>query len=179
MSSLSARRPEKNEYAEHFERYIQWISDTDVLATLERQRQSTAELLEGLSEEQGTYRYASGKWSVKDLIGHVIDTERVFSYRAMRFARNDATALPGFDQDAYSAHANYASLPLKDIAGEFDTVRRSTLYLFRHLSPDAWDRRGVSNKNELSVRAAAFVIAGHAQHHVEILKSKYLRQSEG
>lgn len=178
MPSLAARRPEKTEYAEYFERYIQWIADTDVLATLERQRGEAAALLGGLSEQQGNHRYAPGKWSVKELAGHVIDTERVFSYRALRFSRNDATALPGFDQDAYAAHANHAAVSLQDIAAEFDAVRRSTLLLFQHLPPDAWDRRGVSNKNELTVRAAAFVIAGHAKHHIEILKSRYLGQSE-
>jgi hypothetical protein len=170
----AARRPENSEYAEYFDRYIQWIKDPDVLDVLERQRHSIESILGGLSEEQGNQRYAPGKWSVKELMGHVIDTERVFAYRALRFARNDATALAGFDQDAFALHANYANIPLQSIAAEFEAVRHATLLLFRHLQPEAWDRHGISNKNELSVRAAAYVIAGHAQHHLEILKSKYM-----
>lgn len=166
-------KPPASEYASYYEQYISLVGD-DVLAAMESQHASTLSLLRGISEERGNFRYAEGKWSIKELVGHVIDGERIFVHRALRFARNDHTELPGFDQDTYVANSNYNNLRLSDITEEFEAVRRSTLAMFRNFDPSAWQRRGIANKNEISVRALAFIIAGHERHHMEILRTRYL-----
>ena len=144
------------------------------VAVLENQLNSTRAFLGGISEKQGNHRYEPGKWSIKEVVGHVADTERVFAYRALRFARNDQTELPGFDQDTFAANANFANLPLSDIVDEYVAVRMATVLLLRHVANDAWNRRGIANKNEMTVRALAFTIAGHELHHIDILKTRYL-----
>jgi len=106
--------------------------------------------------------------------GHIIDSERVFAYRALVFSRSDSTTLPGFDQDLWAGHANHSTVPLKELAGEFEAVRRSTIGLFRHLDTAAWMRGGTANNNPITVRALAYLIGGHTEHHLEILKSRYL-----
>jgi len=111
---------------------------------------------------------------LKEVIGHIIDSERVFAYRALVFSRNDNVTLPGFDQDLWAGHANHSTVPLKELAGEFESVRRSTIGLFRHLDTDAWMRGGTANNNPITVRALAYLIGGHTEHHLEILKSRYL-----
>jgi hypothetical protein len=131
-------------------------------------------LLRGFNEEKGNYRYAPGKWTVKELLGHITDSERVFAYRALVFARNDSAALPGFDQDPWVQYANHSNVSLKDLVDEFDAVRRSTIHLLRQLDPAAWMRLGIANNNPITVRALAYVIAGHTEHHLEILKSRYV-----
>ena len=167
-------RPEPSEYADFFARYIDKIEGTDIVDILQTQLESTMILLKGIDESRGDFRYETGKWSVKELLGHAIDTERVFAYRILVFARNDSASLPGFDQDKWAEHANYRNLRMSDIIGEFEAVRRSTLVLLRHLDDAAWLRRGIGNNREMTTRAAAFVIAGHTQHHLDILKSRYL-----
>ena len=144
------------------------------MLALKNQMESTRALLDSIPEGQGGKRYEPGKWSIKELVGHVADCERIFAYRALRFARNDQTVLPGFDQDTFAANANFANLPLSDIVQEYEAVRRATLFLFKDLDSEAWNRRGVANNNDLTVRAIAFIIAGHELHHVGILKDRYL-----
>jgi hypothetical protein len=141
---------------------------------LEEQAGSTAALLSSLTEEQGNHRYGPDKWTIKEVIGHLADTERIFAYRALRISRGDATPLEGFDQDGYVRMGGFNSLALASVAADFSAVRSSTLTLFRSLSEDAWARRGTANKNEVSVRALAFIAAGHELHHIDILKKKYL-----
>src|SRR5262249_48679154 len=131
-------------------------------------------LLGGVSPERADFRYAPGKWSIKEVVGHVIDTERIFSYRALRFARNDKTPLPGFEQDDYMPYTNFAQRELSDLAREFEHVRQATLFLFRNLDAAAWERRGTASGGELTVRAMAYVTAGHEIHHRTILQTKYL-----
>lgn len=167
-------RPETSEHAEYYSGYISKVPGADIMSVFQQQLDSTVALIRGLDESKGNYRYETGKWTVKELLGHVIDAERVFAYRALVFSRNDKAALPGFDQEPWAQHANYANLTLQDIAAEFDSVRRASIFLFRHLDGAAWDRRGVGNNKEMTVRAAAFVIAGHTQHHIDVLKSRYL-----
>ena len=174
MSTIATRRPEASEFAEYYTGYISRVPDADVLTFLDAQLGSTVALLRGIDDAKGNHRYEAGKWSVKELLGHIIDGERVFSYRALVFARNDSTSLPGFDQDPWSQNANYANLTMKEIVDEFEAVRRSTILLFRHLDASAWDRVGVANNNRMTARAAAFIIAGHTEHHLAILKSRYL-----
>ncbi|HEY7184326.1 MAG TPA: DinB family protein [Blastocatellia bacterium] len=167
-------KPDSTEYAPYFEKYISLAREEEIVATLGRQIEGTLSLIRGLSAAQGDLRYAPGKWSVKEVIGHLIDAERIFAYRAMRFARNDATPLPGFDENLFVANADFGSRSLADLADEFEHTRKSNVYLFKSLDGDASLRRGVSNNNELSVRAIAYIIAGHELHHAEILRSRYL-----
>jgi hypothetical protein len=174
MSATAPARPEPNEYASYYERYISLVPDADLVETLERQGAETVALLRGLSEEQGQHRYEPGKWSVKQLVGHVNDGERVFSYRALSIARGDRAALPGMEQDEWMAGVDFDARTLASLTDEFEAVRAATLQLLRHLSPEAWARRGTASDNEVSVRALAYIIAGHEAHHVRILRERYL-----
>jgi len=167
-------KPDSTEYAPYFEKYVSLVPEGEIVATLGKQIENTLGLLGGLSETQGDLRYAPGKWSVKEVIGHLIDAERIFAYRALRFARNDATPLSGFDENSYVANADFGLRSLADLAEEFEHVRQSSIYLLKHLDGDSCLRRGVANDNEISVRALAYIIAGHELHHVGILRSRYL-----
>jgi len=167
-------RPNSTEYAPYFEKYVSLVPEGEIVSTLGKQIESTLSLIRGLSEAQGDLRYAPGKWSVKEVIGHLIDSERIFAYRALRFARNDATPLSGFDENSYVANAGFSSSSLADLAEEFEHTRKSIVYLFKHLDGDSWLRRGAANDNEASVGALAYIIAGHELHHVGILRSRYL-----
>ena len=167
-------KPEKSEYLPYYDRYIARVPEGDVLSTLEAQIGDTLTLLRGLPASISSYRYAPDKWSVNELVGHVIDSERIFGNRALRFARNDATPIPGFEQDDYVRNSTYDAFPLAELADEFETVRRSTIFLLRHLDEEAWTRRGTANNAEVSVRALAYIIAGHELHHREILETRYL-----
>jgi hypothetical protein len=166
-------RPTAAEYAPYYGRYIDRVPEGDLLRTLEDQARETQALLARLSDAKALHRYAPGKWSIKEVIGHVADTERVYAYRALRFARADATALPGFDENAWVPAGNFDARSLKDLAAELDVVRRATLALFRSLDAAALARRGPANDNEVSVRAIAWIIAGHERHHVALLHERY------
>lgn len=166
-------RPDSTEYAPYFDKYISLAPEGEIVVTLGRQIENTLSLIHGLSAAQGDHRYAPDKWSVKEVIGHLIDTERIFAYRALRFARNDATPLPGFDENLFVASAGFDSRSLADLAEEFEHTRKSNVYLFKNLDGAASLRRGVSNDNGLSVRAIAYIIAGHELHHVGILRTRY------
>jgi DinB family protein len=172
MQAIAA--PDPSEYAPYYGKYVTLVSGQDVVAALEDQPRDTLALLAALSEEQGDYRYAPGKWSIKEMLGHVIDAERVFSYRALRFARNDGTPLASFEQDDYVRAGNFGNRRLADLIEEFIAVRRATVWLFRTLGAEAWMRRGVASGNPVSVRAVAYIIAGHELHHRTVLREKYL-----
>lgn len=167
-------RPSTDEYASFYETYVSLVPDADVTGTLERQSAETSALLRSLPEERAGHSYEPGKWSVRQLVGHVIDTERIFSYRALAISRGERQPLPGMDQEEYMAGANFDARTLASLAEEFEAVRRSTLLLLRHLSPEAWGRRGTASDNEVTVRALAYIIAGHEAHHVRILRERYL-----
>jgi len=172
-STFTIARPQPGEYAPYYDRYISLIQGEEILATLDHQRKETMLLLCGRDEEDGNFRYAPGKWTAKEVLGHVCDTERIFAYRALRIARADATPLEGFEQDDYVRNGAFANLSLADLIEEFIAVRRATLSLLRTLDEAAWVRRGIANKNEVSVRALAYIIAGHEVHHRRILEEKY------
>jgi hypothetical protein len=175
--AISAGRPEAGEFAAYYQKYIDRVQGNDILATLDEQRRQMLLLLSGRSDADGDVRYAPGKWNVKEVIGHICDAERIFAYRALRIARNDATPLSGFDENNYVANAPFARLPLPDLIEDFIAVRRSTISLFRNFDEAAWTRRGVANDNPISVRALAYIIAGHELHHRHILQEKYLPKS--
>ena len=173
-ASTAGARPVPTEYAPYYERYVSLVAAGDVVETLERQGAETRALLGGLTEEQGGARYAPGKWSAKELIGHLIDTERIFTYRLLRIARGDRTPIEGYDQDPYVANSNAGARTVRSLADEFGHVRAATLALVRGLDDEAWSRSGVANENEVSARALAHIIAGHEAHHVNILRERYL-----
>jgi hypothetical protein len=168
------RKPDSTEYAPHFKTYVVLVPEDDVLGALEAERAATMALIQSLAETIGDHRYEPSKWSVKEVFGHIIDAERAFAFRAFHFGRNHPTPLPGFDQDSVVPVAPYANLSLREISGEYQSVRMATLQLFRHLDESAWSRRGVANNNEITVRALASVIVGHERHHIQILKTRYL-----
>jgi uncharacterized damage-inducible protein DinB len=167
------KRPEPTEYADFYANYIAKISGTDVLAVLESQRVQMLQLFAGRSERDGSFRYAPGKWTVKETLGHITDTERIFTYRALRIARGDQTPLPGFEQEDYVRNGAFGERTLADLAEEFALVRSASLALFRSFPEEAWDRRGVASQKEVTVRALAFITAGHAIHHRIILEERY------
>lgn len=168
------QKPEASEHLPYYGRYIALVSAGDVISTLESQMRDSQALLGGIPPAVSTYRYAPEKWSVNEMLGHVIDSERIFAVRALRFARGDASPLPGFEQDDYVRGASFDAYPLADLTAELEAVRRATLFLFRHLSEEAWMRRGIANNAEVTVRALAYIIAGHELHHREILRTRYL-----
>jgi hypothetical protein len=168
-------RPAPSEYAPYYGTYVNQVPDGDVLALLSSQLDDTAALLKGVPASRWGHRYAPGKWSVAQVVGHVIDVERVFGYRALRFARGDATPLPGFDENAWTPMAGYDRRPLPRIADELRATRQATLAFFRGLEDEAVGRRGSANNVEFTVGAIAWIIAGHERHHVKILTDRYLQ----
>jgi len=167
-------QPETTEYASYYGKYISLVAGNDILAVLREQADQTVSLLASSREEKGDYRYAPGKWSIKEVVGHLSDTERVFAYRALRISRNDRTPMEGFEQDDYVRAGPFSRCRMQDLLEEFAAVRRASFLLFRGLDADAWMRRGVANKTEVSVRAIAYIIAGHELHHRKILNEKCL-----
>lgn len=167
-------RPASGEYAPSYEKYIALVPEGDVVTRLAQQLETTLRLLRAIDEEQAGQRYAPDKWSIKEVFGHLTDSERVFAYRALRFARGDQTPLSGYEQDDYVRSANFDQQQLADLAAEYESVRRSTIQLLRSLTGEAWARRGKANETEVSVRALAYIIAGHEAHHVKVIKSRYL-----
>jgi len=167
-------RPQPTEYAAYYEKYVSLVPGTDIVGVLEAQRMLTTQLLGARSEREGNFRYAANKWTVKELVGHLSDSERVFAYRALRISRGDKTPIEGFEQDDYVKNGGFNDRTLSDLAEEFAQVRSATLALFLGLGGDAWQRRGTANQNEVTVRALAYIIAGHELHHRRILEENYL-----
>ena len=171
---MTQKRPEAGEYAPYYAGYIALVPSGDLLGTLENSAREWKALLGGLTEEQANFRYAPLKWSIKESLGHVTDTERIFAYRALRIARGDQTPLPGFEQDDYVREGNFTGRNLADLLEEFSDVRRATITLLRSLPDKAWMRRGTANQKEVSVTALAFIVSGHERHHRAILEQRYL-----
>lgn len=173
MSAALIPRPAASEYGPFYKNYISQVPDGDLLTILDDQRRDTQRLLGALPEAKALHRYAPGKWSVKEVVGHVTDSERVFSYRALRFARGDAQPLAGFDETAWVPAAAFDRRSLPDLLVELEAVRRATIALFRGCDAAALARKGMANNLEITVRALAYVIAGHERHHVGILRERY------
>jgi hypothetical protein len=170
----TAARPSPEEHAPYYGRYIALVEGDDPVAALERELDETLALLAGVPADRETFKYGPDKWSVRQVVGHMIDTERVFGYRAMRFARGDATPLPGFAENDFTPASGHHERPLADLAAELADLRRSHVRMFRGLPADAWGRMGVANDQPISVRALAFIMAGHERHHRSILRERYL-----
>jgi hypothetical protein len=162
------------EYAPYYAPYIARVPAGDIVETLTRQQAGMVKLIASLAAEQAVFRYAPDKWMTKEVLGHVIDAERIFAYRALRVGRNDKTPLPGFEENDYVTFGNFENREVVDLANDFEHVRTATLDLFRQFTEEAWLRIGVANAFDVSVRALAWIIAGHELHHKEILTTRYL-----
>lgn len=171
MSPIS--HPAADEFAPYYGKYIAKLPAGDLLAQLESQAAVTARLLAATDESRGSFRYAEGKWSVKEVIGHLIDAERVFAYRALRFGRSDTTELPGFEENLYVHAGHFERRTLANLAAELAAVRTTTLMLFRGFDDAALLCRGAANGQPVSVRALAAIIAGHELHHMGLLRERY------
>ena len=167
-------RPQPNEAASYYSKYIERVSSDDVVAVLATQLEETVDLLSDISEEQSLYRYASDKWSMRELLGHVNDTERVFTFRALWFARGFQDPLPSYDQEVAVAAAESDKVSWASHIDEFRAIRSATVAFFRNLPAEAWLRSGIASDNSVTVRAIAYIVAGHASHHLAILRERYL-----
>jgi len=166
--------PESSEYADFYARYIALVPPGDLSVTLQAQLDRGLPFLRGIGDEKSLIRYEPGKWSVREILGHLTDSERIFACRALRFARADSTPLPGFDQDPYVAAAGFDARPWNDLITEYEYVRRSSIVFFRSLRPEVALRSGIANKASVSVRALGYVIAGHELHHFKVIRERYL-----
>lgn len=166
--------PETSEYQSYYGKYISLVQGDDLTEILDHQLSDSLAMLCRIPEAQSLHRYEPGKWSIKEVLGHLIDSERVFTYRALRFARNDHTPLSGFDQDPYVSAGGFDDRPWSELVEEFEHVRRSTILFFRGLKPEAERSFGVANNAPITVRALGYVIAGHELHHMGILRERCL-----
>src|SRR5215831_4539219 len=167
-------RPSQAEYAPYYQSYIDQVSETDIMQVLRSELDDLDVLLGSVPAEKETYAYADGKWTIRQIVGHLIDGERVFGYRALCIARGEKQNLPGFEQDDYLQTSPYNHIALEDLLSEMRLVRLSNLAMFRSLDEEAWSRVGLANNNEVSVRALAYIMAGHTRHHMKVLKQRYL-----
>jgi hypothetical protein len=167
-------RPLPGEYAEYYHKYINQVTGENIVDILTSQLNEVEIFLESISEEKSFYKYAEGKWSIKEVLGHIIDCERIFAYRMLRFSRNDSeNALPGFEENSYIKNSNYSNMKFASLIEEFIFLRKSTLLMIKGFSGDVWTRRGIASNNNVTVRAIAYIIAGHAQHHISVIKERY------
>ncbi len=171
---MGLTRPLPGECAEGYAPYLAVAPEGDALALLKSQLEEVTTLYAGLSEAQGTYRYAPGKWSMKDLLQHLSDAERIFAYRCLRIGRGDATPLPGFDENAFAAAASADGRSLADLLTDFRATHLASLELFRSLPDKAWAQQGVSNGRSLTARCVPFICLGHAAHHIAVVRERYL-----
>jgi uncharacterized damage-inducible protein DinB len=168
------KRPKPNEYPSFYQSYVDNVKSNNIIKELTDQVLNIQAIISEIPEEKENYRYAEGKWTIKEIIGHIIDTERVLGYRAMRFARKDKTPLPGYDENFFVANANFQKQSLYSLGHEFAIVREANLALFKVWDEEALSQMGVANNLDVSVRSILFMIAGHATHHINVIKTKYL-----
>jgi hypothetical protein len=171
-TALHVGRPDASEHAPFYAGYIERVTEEPLVA-LENQAAATAAILRRIPASSAGHRYAEGKWTVRDMVGHIADTERIFSYRALRIARGDSTPLPGFDEAVYAKAAGADGRNWEDLVRDLAVVRAATVALFRSFDADAWRRAGVANGAAITVRALAHIIVGHERHHLDVLKSRY------
>lgn len=167
-------RPEKSEYAAFYETYVSLVDETEIVAALENQIGEMQKLFAGVSDERASYAYAEGKWNIRQLFGHVIDGEKVFAYRALRFSRNDQTPLAGFEENFYVSNSNFDDYKIADLLEEFSLLRKANVIFFANLTDEMWSRTGTASENSISVRALAYIMVGHVRHHAKILRERYL-----
>ena len=168
------QKPEKTEYNEYYERYVSLVGETEIVAAFENQLDEMSELFKSISEEKSAFAYAEGKWTIKETVGHLIDGERIFGYRALRISRGDETPLEGFEQDGYVENAAFNDYQFSALVAEFDLVQRSNISFFKHLKNEDFLRIGTASGSPVSVRALAYIMVGHVRHHANILRERYL-----
>jgi len=168
------KRPQSSEHPPYYDHYINLVKEDDIIKALKNQVIGAQAIISEIPEDKENYAYAEGKWTIKEVLGHIIDTERILGYRAIRFSRKDKTILPGFDENSFVANANFNKRTLYDLAHEFAIVRESNIASFKHFDEETLNQMGNANGKEVSVRAILFMIVGHAAHHLNIIKSKYL-----
>jgi hypothetical protein len=173
MSETVPSRPHPSEYDAYVEEYVSEVPEAEILPVLAAQPEEVRRALAAVGEERAGFRYAAGKWSIREVVGHLADAERLFAYRALCFARGDGQSLPGFDENGYVAEARFDRLPFGELIDEFGTLRQGTLHLLRHLPAEAWPRGGTANGRAITVRALAYVMAGHVRHHLKVLRDRY------
>jgi hypothetical protein len=166
-------RPLESEYAPEFQGYVAHVSEEEILPVLRSQLDELDVLLGRVTPERETYAYAEGKWSIREIVGHLIDGERVFGYRAFCIARGENQDLPGFEQNDYIAAARYDSIDLEDLLSELRLVRQANIAMLRNLDDQTWMHLGTANDAQVSVRAIAFIMAGHVRHHMGVLRERY------
>lgn len=174
MSPIVVSRPPREEYAPPFENYVTRVEEADVLEAMTRQMGEVRAVLAAVQGQDERFRYAEGKWSIREVAGHLVDTERIMGYRACCVARGETASLPGFDENAYVRNASFDVCPLPELLDELQHVRAGHLAFFRHLDPKAWARVGTANSHPISVRALAYVMVGHPRHHLAVLRERYL-----
>ncbi|MCB2203243.1 DinB family protein [bacterium] len=174
MSTQQYLFPNPDEYAPYYQAYLDTLQRGDLLDILQAQMKEVVDLLRGLTDEQAGYRYAEGKWSIREVIGHIVDTERIFATRALCFARGESADLPGYDQDLYVSEGYFDARSRDSLAGEYRQLRTSNLFLFETWGEDVQRRRGRADGKEMSVRAIPWMIAGHERHHLNVITSRYL-----
>jgi hypothetical protein len=167
-------RPNPGDYSDYYNKYIKLVEGEDIIKALYEQNKIIQDFLNSFSEHKGNFRYADGKWTVKEVVGHLIDTERVFAYRALCIARGDKKSLPGFEQNDYVNEGNFNRRELFDLNYEFRLLRESNLLLFRSFTPEMLKRKGFASESSISVLAILFIIAGHEKHHMNIMKERYI-----
>ncbi|MBJ7929285.1 damage-inducible protein DinB [Bacillus toyonensis] len=167
------KRPGTNEYNPYYSTYIKLVPDGDIIHILEQQMKETNLLLKDISDSEGHFRYAPNKWSIKEVIGHIADTERIMAYRLVSIARGETAELPGYNDDMYVLRAAFDKQSMQDLLTNLTVVRQSTVHLLKSLDTDAWLQRGIANNSEVTVRALANIIAGHELHHRQIIKVRY------
>jgi hypothetical protein len=166
-------RPAPAEYAPSFAGYVSLVPETELLAVLEAQPAELARLSSGVSSDREKFRYAEGKWTIRELVGHLVDSERIFGYRAFCISRGEQAPLPAFEENEYITNSHYDDVSLGDLVSEFAALRGTNLAFLRRLEDKEWERLGTSNMNPASVRALAFFMAGHVRHHVGVLRDRY------
>jgi uncharacterized damage-inducible protein DinB len=167
-------KPDTSEYDPYYEKYISLIDENELMDALEKQPAELRSMLGGLEEEKGKHAYAEGKWSIKEVLSHLIDGERIFAYRILRISRGDVTPIEGFEQDGYIENSRANERTFDDLLEEFSLQRRANLHMLKNLRDDGWKRLGTASENPVSVRALCFIMAGHIRHHISILKGQYL-----
>ena len=166
-------RPDKTEYDPYYEHYVSLVADSDILDTLGSQSTKLQDIFTAMPEERGDFRYAEGKWSIKELLGHLIDAERMFAYRLFRISRGDETPIEGFEQDGYIENAHSNGRSFADLLEEFSLLRRANMIFFNNMGDDSWTRVGTANNAKISARALVYIMAGHIEHHLGVLKERY------
>jgi hypothetical protein len=169
------KRPEINEYAPYYSTYVGQVPEGDLLHILEQQLKETSILLKGISDSQGHFKYGPNKWSIKEVIGHMADTEKIMCYRLLCIARGERASLPGFNENEYVVNADFNKQSVPALLESLDIARKSTLQLLKSLEPEAWLRRGTANGYDITVRALGYIMAGHELHHRQILNERYLK----